>query len=98
MKQLEVDKHLKYFPRHQFEKKRVLIRALKYTRKVTILEAFLIKSLKHSLHDHLDIELLVPFRNDVIYHILFIVFSIFLIAFTYLRCNVNNEILKFVYT
>ena len=38
-KQLEPAKHLKYFPDHQFEWK-VLTRALEYTRKRKLLEAF----------------------------------------------------------
>ena len=58
-KQFEAVKLLKYIPDYQFERK-FLTRALKYTGKGTISKTFLIKSLKHSLHQHLDIELLVP--------------------------------------
>ena len=61
-KQLEPTKHLKYFSDNQFEWK-LLTRASEHTKKIKILEAFLIKSLNPSFNEQLLTELLVPFRN-----------------------------------
>ena len=73
-KQTEPGKYLKYFPDHQFEWK-VLTRALKYTRKRKIIEAFLIKSINPSLNEQLGTELLVvPFRNGVTWLYIFYCF------------------------
>ena len=63
-KQSEPAKHLKYFPDHQYEWK-LLIRALKYTRQINILEVFLIKSINPSHNEQFDTEILAPFRNGV---------------------------------
>ena len=63
-KQSEPAKHLKYFLDHQYEWK-VLIRALKYTRQIKILEVFLIKSINPSHNEQLDTDILFPFRNGV---------------------------------
>ena len=51
------------------------------------LELFLIKPLNLSLNEQLDTELLIIFRNG--HHASFIVFSLLLIVFIYLRCNIR---------
>ena len=65
-KESEPAKYLKFFPDHQFEWK-VLTRAPAYTKNRKILDEFLIKSVNPSLNGQLQTELLVLFRNGVLW-------------------------------